>query len=262
MKNSPVITLLTDFGLSETYAGQMKGAILSVAPDARIIDLTHEVAPQNVVAGAFLLASSVGAFPKGTIHAAVVDPGVGGVRKILCALAGGHVYLAPDNGLLSFVFAAHEPDAVYHVKNPAYFRETVSPTFHGRDIIAPVAAHLALGLAPSKLGPRIKTYKNIEIPAPRRIMEKSLRGEVIHIDRFGNAITNISADAVKKISEPVVFADNMRVGPLAQTFGDSPRGGAVALVGSFGNLEIAVNSGSAAKTLGLEVGDPVTLHWK
>jgi hypothetical protein len=262
MKTAPIITLLTDFGLTDTYAGQVKGVILSIAPEARIVDLTHEIPPQNVLVGAFLLASSTAAFPRGTIHAAVVDPGVGTSRKIICALCRGHVFLAPDNGILSLVFAAREPEAVYQVKNPAYFRGTVAPTFQGRDIIAPAAAHLALGLSPSKLGPRLRSIKRIEIPIPRRVMDKTLRGEVIHIDRFGNAVTNIAAAQLKKLREPVVFANNIRVGTVSTTFSDGPHGGAVAVIGSFNALEIAVNGGSAAKTLGLETGDPVTLHWK
>ena len=257
------ITLLTDFGIADTYVGQMKGVIAQIAPDARVIDLTHAVAPQDVLAGAIELDGAVDAFPAGTIHVAVVDPGVGSARQAMAVQTEHFTFVGPDNGLFTPLLARSNTWRAVALSESAYHRPEVSATFHGRDIFAPVAAHLARGTPLEALGERIESPQRLEWPGPQ-VVESEWRGEVLLIDHFGNCITNFDRPAlaeagVEEGSPVTIEAGAARLAGLAHTFSDVREGEAVAYVGSSGRLEIAVRNGAAAKQLGLKRGDRVVL---
>ncbi|MBI1953806.1 MAG: SAM-dependent chlorinase/fluorinase [Candidatus Omnitrophica bacterium] len=259
MKFRP-ITLLTDFGLKDEYVGVMKGVILGLNPKARVIDLSHEVSPGDVRRAAWLLRWSWRYFPKGTIHAAVVDPGVGSRRKILCAAHGGHLFLAPDNGLLSGILSDVRDPKIFEVSNRRYALKPIGRTFQGRDIFAPAAAHLSKGLAPSRLGPRVRRIVRLDSPQPRWEGLRRLKGEVIYLDRFGSAVTNLPVSLIRRLEGKgslKIRAKGARAHGLQPSYGAVPRGAALAVIGSRGFLEIAINRGSAAKRFGLRVGDKV-----
>ncbi len=269
----PVITLLTDFGLRDAYVGSMKGTVLGINTQARLVDITHDVPPQNTLHGAFVLGTAWRYFPSGTIHVAVVDPGVGTERKPLLLQGNGASFLAPDNGLLSFVlppeqtrlplftpYQALVPETfrAFALTNDTYWRHPVSNTFHGRDIFAPVAAHLSLGVAPEELGQPVATLTRLALPVPR--WEAGiLVGYVLHIDRFGNLVTSIAGEAVWEGRDSmVVELAGARVKGLASSY--AATGGPVALIGSHGFLEVALPGGNAAKSLGMSVGDEVMVR--
>ncbi len=285
----PVITLLTDFGDRDGYVASMKGVILSICPEARIVDITHMIVPQDVRSGAFVLGSVFGYFPNGTIHLAVVDPGVGTERGAL-AIRTPHCFLVgPDNGLFSEVLdkeaelAANTEVATkteitattevgikaevetkvktFGIENPAYWRSPVSSTFHGRDIFAPVAAHLASGVPIDMLGPRRvpspPPWKPVTVSADR------LEGEIIHIDRFGNGVTNISRAVLEAFASTGKWTLRVRgetIAAVASAYAERSPGTCMALMGSSGYLEIAINQGSAAERLELRRRDSVALH--
>ncbi|MBI3744044.1 MAG: SAM-dependent chlorinase/fluorinase [Chloroflexi bacterium] len=257
-----LITLTTDFGLSDAYVASMKGVILGINPAATIIDITHQVPPQDILYGAFVLATAWKSFPKDSIHVAVVDPGVGTARKVVAARWRGHTFVGPDNGLLALALteafeqrgkARLAGDAVAHeLTNSRYHCEPVSPTFHGRDIFAPAAAHLSRGVSLAKMGPRLRSLQQLATVSPPAMSRKGvIRGSVAHIDIYGNCITNIAQDEWKM--ENVRAAG--RVLALQRTFGDAD--GPLAYWGSYGYLEIAVPNGHAARELGLKRGDEV-----
>lgn len=257
----PLITLLTDFGTRDAYVASMKGVILGLNPQTALVDLTHEIPPQDVRAGALNLAAAAPYFPPGTIHLAVVDPGVGTSRRALAARCRGQLWVGPDNGLFSLIFNQASPFIV-SLENPRYFRPEVSATFHGRDIFAPVAAHLSLGLDLSRFGPEHPDPVSLNFPEPRFTPE-AVAGEIIYVDRFGNLISNIPAPALL-----AWLADrtlSLAVGPislrgLARTYSDAAPGEFLALVGSLGFLEIACTGASAARRLNAGLGLPVLLH--
>jgi S-adenosylmethionine hydrolase len=257
----PLITLLTDFGLDDVHVGVMKGVVASIAPRARVIDLTHGVAAQDLLQGGLRWAAAVPYFPRGTVHLAVVDPGVGGERPILAARWGGSIFLCPDNGLIGFILPPRRfPDEAVLVKERRYFLPEVSRTFHGRDIFAPVAARLALGLPLSRLGPPAKEFVRGALPPVRE--EKSagrtrLRGEVVDIDNFGNCITNIPAALAAGGLRDIRVA-RLRIPAPAESYGSLPPGKPLAIFGSLGYLEIAVNRGRADRALGLRRGARVS----
>lgn len=264
-----LITLLTDFGTRDTYVGQMKGVILGIAPMATIVDLTHEVAPQRITEGAFLLETGLPAFPPGTIHLAVVDPGVGTARRAIAIATAQALFVGPDNGLLSAALpeAARPDDApgvvpvpegvtVVELANPAYRRALVSNTFHGRDVFAPAAAHLAAGVPVEALGPRRTSLIALPPFRARRLPDDSLEAEIVSIDRFGNAITTARAQELPAGPFTVIVREHAVAGPVA-TYAEAR--GPAALVGSSGYLEIAVPNGSAAVRLGLQLGDRVRI---
>ena len=248
----PIVALLTDFGLKDPYVGLMKGVLLTVQPDARIVDLSHDIAPQAVLDAQRVLSQACGFFPKGTIFVAVVDPGVGSSRAILGVETERHVFLAPDNGLLSFVEKARR---IVRIENERYFLKPVSDTFHGRDIFAPVAGHLARGLDLGRLGPRIGSIERLRPPAPRVTPTGDVVGEVMAVDRFGNLVTNIPAQRLARVSE--IRLKRHRIARLLRTYAEARRGDLFGIVGSTGHLEISVNRGSAARKTGAAVGDPV-----
>jgi S-adenosylmethionine hydrolase len=258
----PVITLTTDFA-EDLFVGVMKGIILGVNPGATIVDLTHGIPPGDVRKGAFALMVSCRHFPPGSIHVVVVDPGVGSSRKIVCARTADHTYLAPDNGILSWVLARQKPREIRSVENDRYFLDEVSMTFHGRDIFAPVAAHLSLGVSMKELGPKMDPgdLVTINFPMPRREGGRRLFGEVIYVDRFGNCITNVGPDDVADMDPKKVWIETSTVGVegLSGSYVDATPGRPLAILGSSGFLEIAVSGGSASERFGLKVGDAVTV---
>jgi hypothetical protein len=243
----PVITLLTDFGLADSYVAEVKGVLLSRAPGAMLVDVTHQVPPGDVRAGQYLLARAWHRFPPGTVHFAIVDPGVGTARRALAAAAGEHWFVAPDNGLLSFL------PALRFVSLP--IPSGAAPTFHGRDVFAPAAAALAGGTPLERLGSPVTDAIHVPLPTPHHD-GTALMGEVVYVDRFGTLISNIPGPDV----EPGVrirIGGGTDVGPLRRTFGDVERGTLVAFVGSGGTVEVAVRDGSAARLLGVGVGAEV-----
>jgi S-adenosylmethionine hydrolase len=257
-----IVTLTTDFGEGSPYVGQLKGAILSVAADATIVDVTHSVPPQNIRRGALVLRDIVHRFPAGTVHVAVIDPGVGTERDLLAARVG-HVWLiAPDNGLLTLAAIPPRTTQVIRLTNRRYWAADVSATFHGRDIMAPVAAHLALSQSLDGLGEPVADITRLDFP----VLERSgtaLRGAVLLVDTFGNAITNIPAEALPPIppDDLQICCRSAQLHGLVRTYHDRASGTPVTLVGSSGYLEIAVVNGDAAEGLGIAEGDPVEIRW-
>lgn len=259
----PLITLTTDFGLGSPYVAQMKGVILSHGEDATLIDITHGIRPQHIREGALVLADATPRFPVGTIHVAVVDPGVGTSRKLLYAEFGGQRFLAPDNGLLSLVARQMPRGLVISLKRPEYWGATVSPTFHGRDILAPVAGRLASGLAPDKLGPPLVVLVELTVPEARIAADHAL-GEVLLVDSFGNLLTNIPADRLPAAAlgaDLVVECKGRTIAGLQSAYEVAPPGTLVAIVDSQGRLEIAAVRGSAASVLGACEGTAVVARW-
>ena len=258
-----IITLTTDFGTSSPYVAMMKGVILSINPDVILIDITHAIEPQNIRQGALALAQAAPWFPPETIHVAVVDPGVGSDRKIVYARIGQHDFIAPDNGLLSRLALATPPSTIITVADPEFWLPAVSATFHGRDITAPVAARLSLGLDPARLGSVQHEWVELKW-TEARVSEKRIQGAVQSVDSFGNLITNISADVLANVprgEEVVVVCDEHETHGIFSTYGDQPAMTLIALVGSSGNLELAIVDDSAAIMLGVTVGTPVTITW-
>ncbi len=251
----PIVTLTTDFGFRDGYAGAMKGVVLSLAPAATIVDISHGVPPQDVVAGAVALAQAAPLFPPGTIHVAVVDPDVGGARADLVVESGGSFFVGPDNGVLSL--AARSGRIITRIEAPAFRREPVSPTFHGRDVFAPTAGRLAAGAPASDAGPRVDTMVDLAAPVVARRAGR-LEGVVIHVDAFGNLITSLGAEHVPA-DAPIEVEGTGGVFhlALARTFSDVPSGALVAYFGSGGQLEIARRNGSAAQHVGAERGSIV-----
>jgi hypothetical protein len=280
MSSSPPLVLTTDFGTADAYVGVMKGVILGINPRANILDLTHQIQPQNLLQGAFLLGSSWRYFPQGTIHVGVVDPGVGTRRRPLLLVTPQARLVAPDNGLLSYVlrgFLAKPPEApgmvavpaplvAYELTNPHYWLQPLSNTFHGRDLFAPVAAHLSLGVAPELMGQRVMEMVWLPAPQPQPVPQGvlgELIGEVIYVDHFGNLVTNISQEQVREVSARVTIKGRVIAG-LSRTFAEPAAGsadGLLALLGSHGYLEVAVRNGNAAVTLGVGVGEPVAVSY-
>jgi len=256
----PLITLTTDFGTTDHFAGTMKGVILKIAPTAQIVDISHEVQPFEVTDGAFTIAQAYPYFPKKTIHVVVVDPGVGSTRRPLVAEMAGQYFIAPDNGVLSMVFA-RERAKVRHIANDRYFLKPVSRTFHGRDVFAPVAAHLASGVPAAKFGKLIEDHLRLSFQQPTRTGKHAWTGTILKVDRFGNLITNLHIDEFPNVRTRA-FGLNVglqTVSRLALTFTECASGELFVLEGSSGYLEVATNQGSAAKALGCGAGSPVEL---
>ena len=248
----PVIALLTDFGVRDHYAGTMKGVVLGICPDATLVDITHDVAPHDVLAGALELSAAYRYFPQGTIFLVVVDPGVGSARRGIAAEAGDHRFVAPDNGVLSLVFDETPPRRVVELTERRYARPTVSRTFEGRDRFAPAAAWLAKGIELQALGrPVAAPVQRLEIPRPR-VGADDIEGEVLRVDRFGNLITNIDRRAFERIASGKALSISVgdrQVSRVVSTYADVARGELCALFGSSDHLEIAASGGSAAAEL-------------
>jgi len=254
-----IITLLTDFGTTDEYVGVMKGAILSVNPSAMIVDITHHVDPQDVIEATYLALSSYLYFPKGTVHLIVVDPGVGTDRAILAVKINGHILIAPDNGILTLVTDDQKVESVIRVENSEYFLESVSQTFHGRDIFAPVAAHITNGVDISRLGTPMNPddMVRLDIHKPYISDTGEIVGSIISIDRFGNLITNIGLKNIEmlcgKDAPRIRIGRNIILG-LSQSYESAEPHRPLAIIGSRGYLEIALNCGSAENFFDVEKG--------
>jgi S-adenosylmethionine hydrolase len=252
---SGIITLTTDFGVEDTFVGVMKGVILGIFPGARIVDLTHRIPPQDVRAAAWALKDSVFHFPEGTVHLAVVDPGVGSERRGMALSSGGHLFVGPDNGVLSAFYPA---ESMVELNRPEFFLPKISRTFHGRDVFAPVAAKLASGVELADVGDRIHDPVVIELPEPRAESGRVI-GEVVSIDRFGNLVTNVPESMIPAGARVKVEVRGAQVTGLASCYSEPGAGNLIALIGSAGRLEIAIPNGSAAEELSAVVGDEVAV---
>ena len=252
------IALLTDFGTKDSYTGIVKGVLFSLNPDLKVIDLTHEIRPQDINQGAFILGTSYKFLPTGTIIIAVVDPGVGTERRGLILEAGEYTFVAPDNGLLTFPMVYEKGWRCFEIKNSDYFLHPISTTFHARDVFAPVAAHIAAGEPIENFGPLVHDPILIKMVEPV-LLEKEIKGQIIYIDRFGNLITNIPGDWLrhKRVSS-VKIKDHVL--PFVKTYNDVPPGKGAALVGSSGLLEIAVNKGNASHFFNVNIGEGVLVQ--
>lgn len=254
------ITFTTDFGTHDWFVGTMKGVVLDINARAIMVDLTHEIPPGDIRAGAFALMSACRHFPKDTVHVVVVDPGVGSRRRAIAVQTANCFFVAPDNGVLSWALAREKIKSIRQLENRKYFLKTISRTFHGRDIFAPVAAHLSQGLPIRQLGPEVNDFTRIPWPKPRK-QDGQVHGEIICVDHFGNAITNIGAGLIssgQKIRCEVLGRRKLRC-VFVEFYGAVPVNVPVAVIGSSGFLEVAVNGGSAANRFGIEIGDKVVL---
>ena len=262
-----LITLLTDFGTADYFVGAMKGAIFSVNGDARIVDITHEIPPQDIEAGAFALMAAYPTFPAATVHLAVVDPGVGSNRRPIVISGGKQFFVGPDNGLFSYVYEREGDARVFHLTNKDYFRPNVSQTFHGRDVFAPVAGALSMGVRPEQLGAEIKDYVRLSHLMPKLAAGEAIVAAVIHIDRFGNCITNLTPE---HLTESMIAAgasliiNGRKITSFRRYFSEeAPASDELfAIWGSSGFLEIAAYCASAARLLGARRGQQVEVMRK
>lgn len=249
-----LVTLLSDFGTRDGFAGAMKGVVLAAAPDARVVDITHEITPGDVEAGAWVLSQYWDLYPRGSVHVAVVDPGVGGSRRAIALEADERFVVAPDNGLVTRVIAAAKSWRCVEISEARYIRAPMSNTFHGRDVFAPVAAHIAGGVTLDQLGPPLAEPVRLDIEPPTRL-DDEIRGRVAHVDRFGNLITDIPGAWVDERWRFEV-AGKM-VGSLRRAYSDVRVSELAAVIGSADTVEIAARESSASKKLGVARGDPV-----
>jgi len=260
----PIITLTTDFGEADHYLACMKGAILQIAPAVQIVDVTHVIGRHDVVHAAFVLRQVFDFFPDGTVHIAVVDPGVGTTRRLIAGRYGAQTILAPDNGLVSLIHRDFALAELRVIQNPHLFRSEVSATFHGRDILAPVAAHLTRGMLLEAVGPMIDQLEILNLEKVVPLPDGGLEGQVLYIDHFGTLITNVSQDDLARLAdsgrEMDVHVGPLRVGPLRRIYADVRPGEIVALIGSTGMLEVAINQGNAAAQLRAAPGTIVVIR--
>lgn len=257
-----IITLTTDFGSTDGYVAQMKGVILGINPEAVLVDVTHSIPPQDILAGARQLDEVVDAFPPGTIHVGVVDPGVGTARSLIGVEAGGMRFVAPNNGMLSLVLQRWARSRAHRLSVPRFRRANISQTFHGRDILAPAAAHWSLGIDLAEFGPCLQPGEIVDIPLRKsRQAENAVHGEVVSIDHFGNLTTNISVNELPAADNNSleILIGSKKLPGLHSTYASVPPGEPLALIGSSGKLEIAVNGGSAASVLSSAIGAAVTV---
>ncbi len=260
----PILTLTTDFGVGSPYVAAMKGVVLSINPAATVVDITHAVPPQDVRYAAIVLDDVAERFPEGTIHVAVVDPGVGTDRGLVLAEIGRQRFLAPDNGLLSRLAARTRPSNIVRLAEPQFWLPEVSATFHGRDILAPAAARLSLGLDPDRLGVPQDRLTVLDWPEVR-LRPEGIDGSILWIDAFGNLISDITRAMLAghpAWDRAMVCCRQARVEAISRTYADHPPGTLVALIGSSDRLELAVVGGSAAARLGAGFGDRVELRWE
>ncbi|MCK5526083.1 MAG: SAM-dependent chlorinase/fluorinase [Candidatus Latescibacteria bacterium] len=256
---SSIVTLTTDFGTRDPFVGAMKGVMLGIHPDVRIVDIAHEIPPRDIVEAAFVLRESCPYFPAGTIHVAVVDPGVGSERRALIVETERYWFVGPDNGLFGWLDETGTVRRVVAITNRDLMRPEVSATFHGRDVFAPAAAHLSKGIKVSAFGPKVSDWVRLEFPQPK-IEGDRLLGRVVRVDRFGNAITNISEETFWAFAGDGAFeigAGAVRLREIARSYASVSEGEPLALFGSSGVLEVSVHGGPASETLGLAKDDTV-----
>ncbi len=261
MADRPIITLTTDFGLSDHFVGAVKGVILNIVPEAELVDISHAVQPFDLLEGALTIASAYSYFPDGTVHLVVVDPGVGTARRPVIAIAGQYRFVAPDNGVLSLIYDREERTHVYAATAEHYFLQPMSRTFHARDVFAPLTAYLAKGVAAAKFGDEISDYVRLEVPRPEALNETTVRGAVIKVDHFGNLITNLTPELVPALlqAEPrfTITIGNRAIKTLRSAYGSGASGELFAILGSMGYLEIAANQASATQIAGVGRGAEV-----
>jgi hypothetical protein len=256
---APIITLTTDLGLTDAYVAEMKGVILGINPEVRLVDICHTIKPQNIIQAAFVLSRAYPFFPQGTVHVVVVDPGVGTQRRAIIMRTESASFVAPDNGVLSYVIGQSAAWEAVAITRPQFWRPTVSPTFHGRDIFAPVAARLSLGLPLAEFGEVITSVTMLPLPQPYQAADGSVVGHVIHIDSFGNLITDIrSANLPKGKRAITIEVGGQLISGLCRTYAEGR--GLLALIGSDGYLEIAIKDGIASAFLNAEVGNEVRIR--
>jgi S-adenosyl-L-methionine hydrolase (adenosine-forming) len=265
LTNSAIITLTTDFGVNDHFVGAVKGVLLETAPDSQIIDISHAVQPFDILDGALTISQAYSYFPSGTVHVVIVDPGVGTTRRPIILTGDRHLFVAPDNGVLSLVYDREERISVRHVTADHYFLQPRSNTFHGRDIFAPVAGYLAKGVDPERFGQEVTDYIRFAAPRPKPVDERTLRGVVLKVDRFGNLITNITPRDFPKLFETVPPKFRIGLGKgqiirLCSNYAEGGPGEAFAILGSMGFLEVAANRASASQLLGAMKGSEVTLQ--
>jgi S-adenosylmethionine hydrolase len=260
MENSPrIITLLTDFGLRDHFVAAMKGVMLGLNPELTLVDISHLIPPQDIISGAFTLGQAYGSFPPGTIHLAVVDPGVGTERKALAVSAGGFYFVAPDNGILTYPLQAHAGFRAHQITAEHYFRKPTSATFHGRDIFAPAAAWLSRDIQLRQFGPPLEKPLRLDIPSPVRERNERIHAAILAVDQFGNLITNLTPQDLPVYQTPPasgwkIVAGEQEITSFHQTFAEGAREELFVLPGSTGYLEIAECNGSAAEHLNLSSG--------
>jgi len=259
----PIITLTTDFGLSDPYVAEMKAVILGINPNAKIVDISHQIEKFNVRMGAYILASAAQYFPKGTIHVAVIDPGVGTTRSPLLVETNDYFFIGPDNGVLALAASKQGVKSVYMITNPKFMLPKVSATFHGRDLFAPAAAFLSKGVSPQEFGPKICNMFSPEFAKIIK-MESLFVGEVIYVDSFGNIITNFTDEDVKSAVTDgfihVKLGKNELKLKICKAYAEVEPLKPLAIIGSHDFLEISINQGNAAETFGIKAGDKVTLY--
>ncbi len=264
MANRPIVTLTSDFGINDHFVGTMKGVILNIAPQAQIVDICHSVQAFDVLDGALAIAQSYAYFPLGTIHVVVVDPGVGTARRPILVSNEKHFFVAPDNGVLSLVYAREERIRVRHITGEHYFMQPVSTTFHARDIFAPVAGWLAKGVDSGKFGDEIKDYARFNAPKPKAADGRTLRGVVLKVDRFGNLVTNFTPQDVPMLFQAAPPAFKMVVGKteiteIRNNYAEGMPNEVFGILGSMGYLEIASNRAAAAQLIGSGKGSEVSI---
>jgi S-adenosylmethionine hydrolase len=258
----PIVTLLTDFGTKDPYLASMKGVILNINPQCILIDITHQVSPHDIQEGAFILASSYSYFPKGTIHLSVVDPGVGSPRKPLLIATARYFFIGPDNGLFSLVLKKERVKKVVALTNQKFFLPPISTTFHGRDIFAPVAGFLSLGIKPKDFGNEIDSWGELFFPKPR-VKGRELVGEILHVDTFGNLISNIHEQQLFHFGKRNLFSITIGkkvIHGLKKGYWEGKRGEPIALLGSDRFLEISIREGNAQKRLKIKRGDRIQVE--
>ena len=261
----PIITLTTDFGTSDHYVAAMKAAMLSVSTQIAIVDVTHDIPPHDVMSAGWVLRNAYGAFPKWTVHVAVVDPGVGTARRPILAVTDNHYFVGPDNGIFSFVFESDPAVRVIELTSAHYFRPTISPTFHARDIFGPVAVHLARGIEASNFGEPIDNLTKLEVPRPKVTPEGAIRATVVAVDRFGNVALNVTRSSMETLVQRMKASGFMatvgaaKVTQTFSTYGEAPAGAPFLLYNSSNFLEIAANKARACELVGAKPGDIVEL---
>ena len=259
MQPSKIITLSTDFGQAGGYAGAVKGVLLRINPQIKIVDITHEISPFNILEGALLLNSFYQFFPRGTIHLVVVDPGVGGKRKGILVRTDNYFFVGPDNGIFSFIYDREKVREMINLTSSEYFLGKPSSTFHARDIFAPVSAYLSLGVKSGEFGCATQDCYKFRLPTSVQTKDQ-IKGQIIFIDRFGNLITNISSDSIRGRKKVKIGIKNKKINYLSQYYEEEKKGKLLALIGSSNFLEIAVNQGNAQKLLKAKTGDKVKIE--
>lgn len=262
MSAPKIVTFTTDFGLIEHYVGAMKGVVATINPAVQLVDITNSVQSFDILDGAIAISQAYSYFPPETVHMVIVDPGVGGTRRPIVAKAGVHVFVAPDNGVLSLVYDREEAISVRHITAEHYFRQPVSSTFHGRDVFAPVAGYLSKGVELAKFGDEIADYVRFAAPKPKSLAPNHWKGLVLKIDKFGNLITNITPKDIPQLFQAPgtgfkIMVGKAEISKIRPNYADGPQGEIFGLLGSSGFLEISMNRGSAARVAGAEKGAEV-----